>query len=121
MRRGDKVMDPDQAMIWEDAGTEVIDGRTYTRYHGKLRGVSGQGKALWVKILDPTTGERRRAMSFGTRGKLALTVDTYMELGPPDSSVFELPAGLEKIGSSDPEVPDRSRSGRGGGRKFERR
>jgi hypothetical protein len=116
-RQGFQMMDPDQEMIWDEAGIEVIDGKTYTRYHGKLRGTSGQ--SLYVRILDPRTGERRRAMNFGTHGQLALTVDTYMEIGPPDPSVFELPTGLEKVGPSDSEVPSRTRSGQADRKKPE--
>ncbi len=93
-----QVADPNQGMIWEDAGSDIIDGRKYARYRGVLRNAPNQEKAHYIQFLDPKTGERRRYTTFDKKGNRRLTVDMYMELGPPaDASLFELPAGLERI------------------------
>jgi hypothetical protein len=93
----DQVANPEDGEEWEEEGTEVVGGVECKRYRGTRKG-SDSSLAHTMIFVDPNTGIRHRTVTFDKTGKQRLVIETKaVKMGPPDASVFELPAGCKKV------------------------
>lgn len=80
---------------WEHIGTESLDSHEVDVFDTYAKGESARRSRVYV---DVETHIRWKTVTFNRLGKEVVTVETRnVSIGPPPTSVFELPPGLKEI------------------------
>ena len=93
----ERVLNPESLCDWTNAGTEAINGRECHKFVGKYKFSADKQEAYEICYVEVDSGIRRREVTFNKNGKQVLVVDSLnVQIGPPDSKVFEVPKDYKK-------------------------